>query len=178
MEAAILPERSPTSLKRPLPVDVTEDPGSPSNGNASTTPSPMDSARALNYLSRQASPALSSVTSLSSLSATPPPPTFGLDGSAQTREEAQTGEPAAKKIKLTPAEKELRKAEKEAQKTKREQEKQARDEERRQRNEVKEEKRRERELAQQRKDDEKRKIEEEKAKKERVSYYRTSIERC
>lgn len=131
--------------------------------------------------SRQPSPALSSISTLTSIEATPPP--FGLDETSQSG----LGIPPAKRRKLTFAEREVRKAEKAEkervkveQKTKKEEEKQAKDEEQKLKNEAKEEKRRQRELEKQQKEqekeDEKRRKEEEKVKKEKVNVPLASIE--
>lgn len=120
-------------------------------------------------IDRQASPAPSDTSSLTSVTTgTTPPAGINLDGAADS-------ERPAKRRKLTLVEKEQKRVEKEARdklkeeaKAKREEEKQVKDEERRLKNEVKEEKKREKELKQQEKEEEKRKKQEELDKKERV----------
>jgi chromatin assembly factor 1 subunit A len=116
-------------------------------------------------LSRQGSPAMSTTSSLTSVStlATPPPMIMGFDG---------TTDPAphpAKRRKLTLQEKDERRREKEEKEKVREEAKQVKDEERRIKNEAREEKRREKELKDQQKEEEKRKKQEAIDKKERVS---------
>ena len=131
----------------------------------------------LEELSRS-SPAPSTLSSLTSTSATPP--LFRLDDNA-----ASTAQ-VSKKRKVTPSEREAREREKAvkqaqreeknarkaAEKAKKEEERAAKkarlDEERRQKNEIMEEKKREKELKDQRKEEKKRKEEEERQKKERV----------
>ncbi|KAB8360641.1 hypothetical protein FH972_024379 [Carpinus fangiana] len=131
-----------------------------------------------NGSSRQPSPAPSTASALTSLTATPPP---GLPLGT-----AATGEPPVKKRKLTAAEKEQQRVEKEtrlrekeAKKAEREAEKALKDEERRVKNEEKEEKKRQRDLEnhkkeqekeekRRQKDAEKQRLEEEKQKKERT----------
>ena len=120
-------------------------------------------------LSRAGSPALSTTSSLTSLStsATPPPTALNVDGS--------TDQPPAKRRKLTSAEKQVKafeKAEKEKEKieakAKRDEEKAVKDEERRIKNEAKEEKKREKELKTQEKEEEKQKKQAELDKKAKV----------
>lgn len=191
-ETMQLPERLPNSLKRSY--DAMASPKSPQKPIPSvsiTLPStelspesdPSSSRGSMTQphsRSRQASPALSAAsTSLTSMSATPPPPTYGLDGTTQA---AGAGDqPPAKRRKLTFAEKEQRKKDKEerdnekaAQRENKDAEKAElkakRDEEKRLKNELLEEKRREKDLEKLKKDEEKRKVEEERGKKERVSF--------
>ena len=146
-------------------------------GISGTAPGIQIESAATSDSTRQSSPAPSTFSSLTSISATPPP--FNLDGNAVCHL-------PAKRRKLTGPEKEARDREKTAKKTQREEEKAQKevekarkeeeravkraqqDEERRQKNEVKEERRRERELKDQEKEEKKRKEEEEKLKKERV----------
>ena len=119
---------------------------------------------------REASPATSTISALTSLSGTPAP-TTAVDGTSESPQ------PSAKRRKLTLVEKQEKiheraekRAKREEDRLKREDEKRKRDEERRVRNEVLEEKRREKEIRKQEKEQVKKQEEEEKAKKERVRH--------
>jgi len=135
----------------------------------SSTPS---NAAVVGECSRQASPAVSITSSLTSISTNDEPqPLLGLDGAADS-----TPNPA-KRRRLTPGEKLEKikeKAEKdrirEEEKAKKDEEKLVKDEERRKKNEEKEEKRRQKEQKDQQKEEEKRKKQDELDKKERVCY--------
>lgn len=139
------------------------------------SPHSMDSSTPSNgagngQCSRQASPAVSITSSLTSISTHDgPQPIPGLDGTAES-----TSRPV-KRQKLTPAEKLEKIKEKtekdkirEQEKVKKDEEKLVKDEERRKKNEEKEEKRRQKEQKDQQKEEEKRKKQDELEKKERV----------
>jgi len=165
------PSRSPSQiLKRKLSnIDVPQlsaVPLSPHSMDSSTT----SNGAVIGQCSRQASPAVSITSSLTSISThDEPQPISGLDGTAES-----TTRPV-KRRKLTPAEKMEKtkeKAEKdrvrEQEKAKKDEEKLVKDEERRKKNEEKEEKRRQKEQKDQQKEEEKRKKQDELDKKERV----------
>ena len=130
------------------------------------------------HQSRAVSPSRSSVSSLSSVTATPPPP--NMDGTSDVQP------PPAKRRKLTVGEKEAnrqekekakaekdrlqaeKKAKREEDRARKDEERAVKDEERRKKNEEREEKRRERDIEKQQKEEIKRQKEEDIAKKERV----------
>ncbi len=116
-----------------------------------------------NGQSRQASPAMSTMSSgLSSVSATPPP--FNQDGTPSTVTRP------AKRRKYTPSEKLQNERERAKKKAKHEEEKQVKDEEKRKRNEILEERRRKRDLEKHEKEEVKRRRDEEQEKKKRVRF--------
>lgn len=156
----------------------------PTTASASTEPSPEKAkvettSQNLTGQSRHPSPALSTLSSLSTLTATTPPqsnPSQVFAAASQPlkkrkltlcEREARSREIAAKKTQ-----KEDEKARKLAEKAKKDEEYAAKralqDEERRQKNEIKEEKRRDKELKHQQKEQRKREEEEEQQKKQRV----------
>ncbi|KAI9721647.1 MAG: hypothetical protein M1828_005014 [Chrysothrix sp. TS-e1954] len=159
-----------------LPYDVQTD-GKPSTVTYPPNVS-IGSSSTSKQQSRAGSPTPTSVSSLSSITATPPPPT--TDGTSDPQP------PPAKRRKLTFAEKEAgrqqkevakaekdrlqveKKARREEEKIRRDEERAAKDEEKRKKNEEREEKRRERELEKQEKEEAKRKKEDEVAKRERA----------
>lgn len=113
---------------------------------------------------RQASPALSTISSLSSLSATTPVPSTPHGSSTYEG-------PKTKKRKPTFAEKQEEERQSILKRARREEERNVKNEERRVKNEAKEVKKREKDLEKQVKEDEKRRKEEEIEKKERVSLW-------